>query len=83
MKDVKCVVNYDMPATAEDYVHRIGRTGRAGATGAAHSFFTTSNARLASQIIQVLQEAGQKVPEKLRSLAQFNNHGGKPDFSAF
>ena len=35
MKDIKAVINYDMPNCAEDYVHRIGRTGRAGASGAA------------------------------------------------
>jgi superfamily II DNA/RNA helicase len=33
VKDIKLVVNYDMPSSAEDYVHRIGRTGRAGASG--------------------------------------------------
>lgn len=38
---IELVVNYDMPANSEDYVHRIGRTGRAGATGHAISFATT------------------------------------------
>ncbi len=38
---IKLVVNYDMPANSEDYVHRIGRTGRAGKTGHAISFATT------------------------------------------
>ena len=33
VKDIKMVINYDMPSSAEDYVHRIGRTGRAGASG--------------------------------------------------
>ena len=36
---VECVLNYSFPLTIEDYVHRIGRTGRAGATGIAHTFF--------------------------------------------
>ncbi len=36
--DVKCVVNYDLPQDAEDYVHRIGRTARGGAAGDAISF---------------------------------------------
>ena len=81
VKDIKCVVNFDMPSTGEDYVHRIGRTGRAGAVGTAYSFFTTGNARLANQIINVMEEAYQKVPEKLRQLASFNSQGGKPDFS--
>jgi ATP-dependent RNA helicase RhlB len=36
--DVQCVINYDLPQDAEDYVHRIGRTARAGASGDAISF---------------------------------------------
>ena len=36
---MECVLNYSFPLTIEDYVHRIGRTGRAGATGIAHTFF--------------------------------------------
>jgi ATP-dependent RNA helicase RhlB len=36
--DVQCVINYDLPQDAEDYVHRIGRTARAGAAGDAISF---------------------------------------------
>ena len=45
VKDIKLVVNYDLPKTAEDYVHRIGRTARAGARGAAISFFTAGPMR--------------------------------------
>ncbi len=37
---VPCVINYDLPYNAEDYVHRIGRTGRAGASGEAIALFT-------------------------------------------
>jgi len=40
VKDIKLVINYDLPKTAEDYVHRIGRTARAGVRGSAVSFFT-------------------------------------------
>ena len=40
VKDIKCVINYDMPATVEAYTHRIGRTGRAGRKGAAITFLT-------------------------------------------
>eukprot|EP01025_Chloroclados_australasicus_P047665 TRINITY_DN5372_c1_g1_i2.p1 TRINITY_DN5372_c1_g1~~TRINITY_DN5372_c1_g1_i2.p1 ORF type:complete len:581 (+),score=79.50 TRINITY_DN5372_c1_g1_i2:82-1824(+) len=69
VKDIKCVVNFDMPGTGEDYVHRIGRTGRAGAHGTAYSFFNKENGRLAKQIIQVLQEANQQVPAELRQSA--------------
>ena len=38
VKEVKAVVNYDFPGNIEDYIHRIGRTGRAGAKGIAHTF---------------------------------------------
>uniref|UniRef100_A0A7S3QTV7 RNA helicase n=1 Tax=Dunaliella tertiolecta TaxID=3047 RepID=A0A7S3QTV7_DUNTE len=69
VKDIKCVINFDMPHTAEDYVHRIGRTGRAGARGAAYSFFTVSDARLARPIVQILEEAGQNVPQSLQQMA--------------
>jgi ATP-dependent RNA helicase RhlE len=38
--DIAQVINYDLPAVAEDFIHRVGRTGRAGATGSAITFFT-------------------------------------------
>jgi len=53
VKDVQCVINFDMPSQAEDYVHRIGRTGRAGATGFAFSLFTRKNMAIAPELIQV------------------------------
>ena len=53
IKDVKCVVNYDMPNSIEDYVHRIGRTGRAGQTGEAYAFFTPKNARMANDLVRL------------------------------
>ena len=56
MKNVTHVINYDFPAQMEDYIHRIGRTGRAGASGIAISFFTKDNLRLAKGLIKVLKE---------------------------
>ncbi|ONM52923.1 DEAD-box ATP-dependent RNA helicase 5 [Zea mays] len=44
--DVEVVINYSYPLTTEDYVHRIGRTGRAGKKGVAHTFFTQANKAL-------------------------------------
>lgn len=76
VKDIKVVVNYDMPKTAEDYVHRIGRTGRAGALGTAYSFFTTGDARLARQVVDVMQEAGQQPPPELVQMTHFGGGGG-------
>jgi ATP-dependent RNA helicase DDX5/DBP2 len=41
-----------MPNSIEDYVHRIGRTGRAGQTGEAYAFFTPKNARMANDLVR-------------------------------
>lgn len=43
VRDITHVLNYDYPNNSEDYVHRIGRTGRAGAKGTAITFFTTDS----------------------------------------
>lgn len=75
IKDVKCVVNYDMPMTGEDYVHRIGRTGRAGARGLAYSFFTDEDTRIIKQVIHVIKEAGQEPPAELQRIARRSNGG--------
>merc|ERR1711904_302525 len=65
VKDIKYVINYDFPKEIPDYVHRVGRTGRAGAVGSSYSFFTADKFRLARELIQVLKEANQPVPEEL------------------
>ncbi len=54
IKDVPAVFNFDIPFNAEDYVHRIGRTGRAGAAGLALSFVSKSDARLVADIEKLL-----------------------------
>merc|ERR1711862_765349 len=69
VKDIKFVINYDFPNNIEDYVHRIGRTGRAGATGSAYTFFTSDKFKHANDLIAVLREARQPVPEELEKLA--------------
>jgi ATP-dependent RNA helicase DDX5/DBP2 len=70
VKEVYGVINYDFPSSGcEDYIHRIGRTGRAGACGFAWSFFTQADAKHARELIKVLEEASQKVPLELRELS--------------
>merc|ERR1712066_1076824 len=68
VKDIKYVINYDFPTQIEDYVHRVGRTGRAGATGSSYTFFTADKSRHAGDLIKVLKEANQPVPEELEKL---------------
>ena len=63
--NVKLVINVTFPLTAEDYVHRIGRTGRAGKEGLAITFFTEHEKALAGGLVNVLKGAGQVVPEDL------------------
>jgi len=90
VKGVACVVNYDFPQSVEDYVHRIGRTGRAGAKGLAHTYMTSKDARKAHEVIKLMEGAGQAVPPALRQLAasgggryeggssmRFSNGGGR------
>jgi ATP-dependent RNA helicase DBP3 len=62
---VEYVINYSFPLTVEDYVHRIGRTGRAGATGISHTFFTDFDKGLAGALVGVLRDANQEVPEEI------------------
>mmetsp|Transcript_6796 Transcript_6796/g.11718 ORF Transcript_6796/g.11718 Transcript_6796/m.11718 type:complete len:538 (+) Transcript_6796:133-1746(+) len=76
VKDIKVVVNYDMPGTCEDYVHRIGRTGRAGATGVSYTFFTAANAKHARGLLTILQEASQVIPPSLQQMASMGGGGG-------
>jgi ATP-dependent RNA helicase RhlE len=56
IKDVPAVFNFDIPFNAEDYVHRIGRTGRAGASGLAVSFVSNSDQRLVGDIEKLLKK---------------------------
>jgi len=53
--DLPCVINIDLPYNAEDYVHRIGRTGRAGASGDAISLFSDKDERLLVDIEKLIK----------------------------
>ena len=56
IKDVPAVFNFDVPFNAEDYVHRIGRTGRAGASGLAVTLVANSDARQVSDIEKLIKK---------------------------
>jgi ATP-dependent RNA helicase DBP3 len=62
---VEYVINYSFPLTIQDYVHRIGRTGRAGAKGISHTFFQQFDKKMAGELVGVLRESNQQVPEDL------------------
>jgi len=62
------IINYDLPHVPEDYIHRIGRTARAGLTGHAISFVTPEEREQWRAITQLLQKVGSPVPEIRRSV---------------
>lgn len=59
MDGIKYVVNFDYPGSSEDYIHRIGRTGRSDNSGTSYAFFTMKNSRHAKDLVAVLTEANQ------------------------
>jgi ATP-dependent RNA helicase DDX5/DBP2 len=65
----RVVINYDFPTGIEDYVHRIGRTGRAGATGVSYTFFSEHDWKHAGDLVKLLQGVNQHVPPQLRDMA--------------
>lgn len=71
IKHIQLVVNYVCPNHLEDYVHRIGRTGRAGNKGFAVTFITPDECAFASDLIKALESAssaGTFVPQELKDL---------------
>jgi ATP-dependent RNA helicase DDX43 len=70
IEDITYVVNYDFPRNVEEYVHRVGRTGRAGRTGTSLSLMTRSDWSTAKELIVILEEANQEVPEELHGMAE-------------
>ena len=72
VNNIFVVVNYDFPQNIEDYVHRIGRTGRCGNKGIAISFFTKQDCKRANKLINILKEAKQEIPSKLIQYSQIN-----------
>lgn len=68
VKQLILVINYDCPNHYEDYVHRCGRTGRAGNKGFAYTFITPEQSRYAGDIIRAFELASVTVPEQLRTL---------------
>nr|XP_044627702.1 probable ATP-dependent RNA helicase DDX4 isoform X12 [Equus asinus] len=70
IENVQHVINFDLPSAIDEYVHRIGRTGRCGNTGRAVSFFDPeSDSHLAQPLVKVLSDAQQDVPAWLEEIA--------------
>ncbi|KEI40324.1 uncharacterized protein L969DRAFT_86960 [Mixia osmundae IAM 14324] len=65
-----------MPNQIEDYIHRIGRTGRAGRKGTAYSYFTPEQSKLARDLAKILADAKQNVPPELAQMSMYGGGGG-------
>ncbi|KAI5864591.1 Phosphomethylpyrimidine kinase-domain-containing protein [Durotheca rogersii] len=76
VRNITHVINYDYPNNSEDYIHRIGRTGRAGAKGTAITFFTADNSKQARDLVAVLQEAKQQIDPRLHEMSRYGGGGG-------
>ncbi|KAI9476424.1 MAG: P-loop containing nucleoside triphosphate hydrolase protein [Benjaminiella poitrasii] len=74
--NVSHVISYDLPTDIDDYVHRIGRTGRAGNTGLATAFFNRNNKNIVNGLISILEEANQEIPDFLESIARETRSSG-------
>jgi len=72
ISNVDWVVNYDFPLDIENYIHRIGRTGRANKKGNSLTYMTSEDSRFAAKLINILKEAGQDVPDDLLKLQREN-----------
>jgi ATP-dependent RNA helicase DDX46/PRP5 len=70
VKELKLVINYDCPNHMEDYVHRAGRTGRAGNSGTCITFIQTDQDRYAVDIVRALKASEANVPPELEKLSE-------------
>lgn len=69
VKDLVLVVNYTAPNHYEDYIHKIGRTGRAGASGTAYTFIQPDEAASAPDLVRALKSSNTDVPTQLQLMA--------------
>jgi ATP-dependent RNA helicase DDX3X len=74
--NVTNVVNYDLPNNIDDYVHRIGRTGRAGNVGFAVSFVNEKNSNIIRELRDLLEENDQDVPPWLNQMCNYTARSG-------
>ncbi|KAL7422720.1 ATP-dependent RNA helicase ded1 [Cryptotrichosporon argae] len=74
--NVTHVILYDLPTDVAEYTHRIGRTGRAGNTGTSTAFFNRGNLSIGRDLIDLLKEANQEVPQWLVDISSERSYGG-------
>ncbi|KAF1744803.1 hypothetical protein MXB_3409 [Myxobolus squamalis] len=75
--NINYVINYNFPNSVEDYIHRIGRTGRASATGVAYTLFTYEDSKNANALVEVLIEAKQNIPTGLSDMSMSSSYSSR------
>ncbi|CAG8453063.1 8875_t:CDS:10 [Ambispora gerdemannii] len=81
IKNVMHVINYDLCSDIDEYVHRIGRTARVGNQGLATTFYNNSNEAIARDLVRLLLECEQEIPDFFKQYADitsYSNHGQQP-----
>ncbi|QLQ82603.1 hypothetical protein HG537_0H03660 [Torulaspora globosa] len=71
-KGVNLIINYDVPRTAQAYVHRIGRTGRGGRSGKAVTFYTKQDSLAIKPVINVMKQSGCQVAEWMDGISKLS-----------
>lgn len=70
------VINFDLPNDIDDYLHRIGRTGRAGNSGLATTFFNEGNRSIAKPLAELMHESNQEVIAWLQKIVSRSLYDG-------
>mmetsp|Transcript_24077 Transcript_24077/g.71595 ORF Transcript_24077/g.71595 Transcript_24077/m.71595 type:complete len:605 (-) Transcript_24077:81-1895(-) len=79
VRTIRQVINYDMPNNMEDYIHRIGRTGRAGAKGEAHTFMDgQKDGKYARALCEIMVKAEQAIPGPIAQMAGLRSGTYRP-----
>lgn len=74
IKDIQLVINLDLPTNIDSYVHRIGRTGRAGSKGVSVSFLASGDSPLMPKLEKLLKANSKTPVHTLQLLSALNNH---------
>jgi ATP-dependent RNA helicase RhlE len=83
VQDIAHVINYDLPELAENFIHRVGRTGRAGGTGIASTLFSRDQRTEFFQLERTLGLSMERVPvgAALPEVFEHSEHSGRPGHS--
>jgi superfamily II DNA/RNA helicase len=70
VENISTVINFDFPNDIDNYIHRIGRTARGDKQGRAYSFLTDEDTGKARDLMDILRDSKQQIPEELIQMSQ-------------